>query len=209
MNTSSTQSKHLRGFTLIELMVVIAIVAVLAAMGYAAGIGALRRAGRMVDQTAAVGLADGIDRFYHDYGCLPDLGEGGSGGDTETISDPGLMNVLMAFGLEGKAQNPKGMPYYSGSIARGSSRDRAYRGLYYSGSSTVELFDAWRKSAPLRRHYQVLMDTNYDGEIAHPIASGKTLYYMRVLVWSTGRDGEEARGDERDPKNRDNVYSWQ
>jgi prepilin-type N-terminal cleavage/methylation domain-containing protein len=207
MNTPITAHQIRRGFTLIELMVVIAIMIVLAAMAYGVGASAIKRARMLTDKTAAVALAEGIERYYDDYSSFPDLG-GGGGADTRVESDSGLMNILLAIGPGGRAKNPKGNPYYWGRTARGSTVGRAYGGLFYSGSSSVELFDTWRKSGSLKRHYQVIMDTNYDDKIAHPFDSGKTFHHVPVLVWSTGRDGEDAPGNERDPKNHDNSYSW-
>ena len=52
------------------------------------------------------------------------------------------------------------------------------------------------------------MDTNYDGTLIDPVNSGATIHGIPVLVWSTGRDGEDARGNPRAPENRDNVYTW-
>lgn len=207
MNTTVAAQDRRRGFTLIELMVVITIIVVLAGMAYSVGANAYKRARMLTDKTAAVALAEGIGRYHDDYSRFPEIG-GGGGADTRVESDSGLMNILLAIGPEGKAQNPTGNPYYTGRAARGRTADRAFGGLFYSGGSSVELFDAWRKSEPLKRHYQVIMDTNYDDKIAHPFDTGKTFHHVPVLVWSTGRDGDEAPGNESDPKNHDNSYSW-
>lgn len=198
-----------RGFTLVELLVVIAIIAVLASIGFGVGIHALRKARMVEDQNAATILAMGIATFYEDYGYFPGDGAGDDdGADTRTESDSVLMNALLAFGPDGAAQNPRGIRYYSGRTAKGNSSSAAYRGLFYSDGSSVELFDVWKKRAPDKRHYQVVMDTNLDGEIDDPIDNSKTVYGATVLVWSTGRDGEDGGGDPQSPANRDNSYSW-
>jgi prepilin-type N-terminal cleavage/methylation domain-containing protein len=207
MNTSSPARAPHRAFTLVELLVVIAILAVLASMGLGAYGLAIRKARGVEDKNAAAALAMAIASYCGDYGYFP--GGGGSGGaDMRTESDAALINTLLAFGPEGEARNPRGIRYYSGATAKGRNASSAYRGLFYSGGSSVELFDVWKKRPPAKRHYQVVMDSNHDGEIEDPIASGETVYGMPVLVWSTGRDGEDGGGDPEAPANRDNSYSW-
>lgn len=204
--TRKTDYRTRRAFTLVELLVVIAIIVVLAAIGFSMGANAIKKAQMLADKRAASALFNAIETYYADYNVLPDVG-GGKGGDTTTESDTKLMNILMAFGPDGEAKNPKGIRYYTGKTAKGSSAAKAYDGLFYSGGSSVELFDVWKKRSG-KRHYQVVMDTNYDGEIADPIESGVIQYNIRALVWSTGADGQDNRGNPRDPKNRDNVYTW-
>ena len=104
-----------------------------------------------------------------------------------------------------------GIRYYSGKAAKGSSKSKAYGGLFYTGKSSVDLFNAWKAKSGTSdeaRYYQVIMDTNYDDEIDDPFNSGRSIYNRRAIVWSMGQDGQEARGRENDEKNRDNVYSW-
>lgn len=206
MNTSFTTKRRHRGFTLIELLVVIAIIATLAAMAFSVGAGTIKKARMLADTNTATALSQAIDYYYDDYGRLPEIGTGGT--DTTTESTAALMNILLAVGPDGERQNPSGVRYFAGTQARGTTSGNAYRGLFYTGSSSVELFDAWKKSAPLKRHFQIVMDTNFDGEIANPISSGDTLHGMRAVVWSTGQDGADATSSRNDPKNRDNSYSW-
>jgi prepilin-type N-terminal cleavage/methylation domain-containing protein len=195
-----------RGFTLVEVLVVIAIIAVLASVGFGVAGHALNKARMVEDQQAARILAMGIATYFEDYGRFPGAGDGVT--DTRIESDAALMNVLMAHGPDGAAQNPRGHRYYSGRVAEGDRPASAHRGLFYSGGSSVELFDVWKKRSPAKRHYQVVMDTNLDGEIGDPINNGEAIYGVRALVWSTGRDGEDGGGGPQSAANRDNSYSW-
>ena len=206
MKSATTHRQSQRGFTLIELLVVVAIIAVLAAMGFGVGASAIKRAKGLTDRAAAVSLGQAIEGYFDEYSILP-VDSGNS--DVIVESDSTLMNVLMAFGSEGKSKNPKEIRYYSGKTAKGTSRDKAYGGLFYQGTSQVDLFDAWKKfDSGKIRYYQVALDSNYDDEITDPFKSGRSIYNRRALVWSTGQDGEEARGQENHEKNRDNIYSW-
>ena len=200
-----------RGFTLIELLVVVAIIVVLAAMGFGVGASAIKRAKNLADRSAATSLSQAIEGYFDEYSTLPEVSGAGGDADSETVSDNGLMNILMAFGSEGEDKNPKEIRYYSGKAAKGSTKSKAYGGLFYTGRTSVDLFNAWKAkpgASADSRYYQVIMDTNYDDEIDDPFNSGRSIYNRRAIVWSMGQDGQEARGRENDEKNRDNVYSW-
>ena len=205
MKTSKSNQPR-RGFTLIELLVVITIIIVLAAMGISIGGNAIKKARMLNDQNTATGLAIGIGKYFDEYGYYPEIGS--VDGDTVTQSDAKLMNTLLNFGTDGQANNPKGTIYFAGQRAKGSTAAKAYRGLFYSGSSSVELLDAWKKRAPAQRHFQVAMDTNYDGKLFDPVDSGVIIHGIPVLVWSTGKDGESVSTGANAPENLDNSYSW-
>ena len=208
MNAPSATPAHRRAFTLVELLVVIAIIVVLASVGFNMGRNTIIKSHRLADTNTATNLALGIGNYYGDYSRFPEIGAEKGSADTRTESTAPLMNVLLAFGPDGKAQNTRGIRYYSGRTVKGRDSATAFRGLFYSGSSSVELFDVWKKRAPLKRHYQVIMDSNHDGEIDDPVANGETVRGVSVLVWSTGRDGKDSGSSDQAEENRDNVYSW-
>lgn len=194
-----------RGFTLIELLVVIAIIAVLAAMGFGAGAMAMNKAKKTHAAADLNNLVQAVQAFYDDYNTLPDAPEAETAPGARTTAP--LMNQLVGFDKE---NNPKGVAYFQGKDAKGTSAERAYGGLFYTGKS-VELFDPWRKvsgNASSNRHFFVLFDHDYDNEIEDPFNNGKTLYGRRVLSWCTGKDGEFTPGQRSAQKNRDNIYSW-
>ena len=194
--------RRCRGFTLVELLVVVAIIAILAAIGFSAVGIATEKARKLTAQKDAGDLVQAIHRYYDEYNHYPDLG---SSGDAVIKSDAKLMNILLARGSEGQRQNPNGIKCYDGKGAKGSP-GREYAGLLSSGDS-IELFDVWPKfKSGQTRHYLIKWDANYDDEVLNPFTDQET--HQTVLVWSTGRDGEEVRGMERAPKNRDNVHSW-
>ena len=211
MKSPSTHRQTRRGFTLIELLVVIAIIVVLAAMGFGVGASAIKRARNLTDRASATSLSQAIEGYFDEYSTLPEV-DGASGDtDAEVISDKKLMNILMAFGTEGEKLNPKEFRYYSGKAAKGTTRAKAYGGLFYTGKSSVDLFNVWKKKSDAEadsEYYQVIMDTNYDDEIADPVKNDTSIYNRRSLIWSMGADGKHAEGKENDQKNRDNVYSW-
>jgi len=194
-----------RGFTLIELLVVIAIIAVLAAMGFGAGGMAINKAKKTHALKDCSDLVTSIQAFYGDYNTLPQV----DGADTApgVRTESTLMNQLVGFDEEA---NPKGVRYFQGRDAKGTSIARAYGGIYYE-ERNAELFDPWRKVTgnTLERRYFVMLDEDYDEEIADPFnSSGKPLYGRSAIAWCTGKDGKFSQGRETEATNRDNVYSW-
>ena len=208
-----THSPRIRrpGFTLIELLVVIAIIAVLAAMGFGAGAMAINNAKKLTTRAAATSLVGAVEGYFDEYNRLPEVSGSGGGGanDADIKSDSKLMNILLALGDDGRTQNPKEIRFYQGKQATAKSTARAFGGVYYRGRENADLFDAWRKiqGGQIRR-YQLIMDTNYDEEMDDPFDRSNRLYGVRVIAWSTGRDGLETRGRANADNNQDNVYTW-
>ena len=197
-----------RAFTLIELLVVVTIIVILAAMGFSIGVNAIKKARMLHDKNTATGLAVSIGQYFDDHGHYPEVGP--VKGDTVTKTDSTLMNIIQNVGPGGShPQNLKGIPYFAGDPARGTSVSNAYRGLFYTGSTSVDLFDAWKKRPPADRRFYVAMDTDYDGKLFDPFDSGMIIHGIPVLVWSTGKDGTYvSTGGARAPENQDNSYSW-
>lgn len=70
------------GFTLIELMIVVAIVAILAAVAYPSYQNNIVKSRRADAQAALQGLAQAIERFYTSNGTYVGAGSAGGGGNT-------------------------------------------------------------------------------------------------------------------------------
>ena len=205
--------QHQRGFTLVELLVVLAIIIVLASIGVGIGGPMIERARKVHAMNEVNNLVLAIDQYQHDYSRLPVPPSAGpaGGGDLALESDSELMDILVGFDT---VENPKGLPYFNGRRARGNNPATARGGLFYDpgGSRSVELFDPWRRrsSSPQNRHYYLILDTNLDGEIESPIRPSEIIYRQSAIVWSVGKDGElGSLGSSSDKaKMRDNVYSW-
>ena len=93
--TKSTLSRRY-GFTLVELLVVISIIAVLASLGFAGFNMAIQKAKKTSAKAAISSLVQACNDYYEDESQLP-LNEGATA-DQERISDNELMSILV--GLE-------------------------------------------------------------------------------------------------------------
>ena len=202
--------QHQRGFTLVEILVVLTIIIILAGLGLGVSAKVIERARKLQATTEVASLILAVEHYRSDYGHLPvpaSATPSGSG-DLTIETGPAMMNILVGFD---PVANPKKIPYYVGKTAKGSTRSTACRGLFYGPGSppSVELFDPWRRrsSSPINRHYYLTLDTNLDGQIQSPIDPSDIIYHRSAIAWSIGKDGK--LGSVSSPaETRDNVQSW-
>lgn len=195
---TSTLSRR-RGFTLVELLVVIAIIAVLASLGFAGFNMAIQKAKKTSAKAAISKLVQACNDYFDDESQLP-LNEGANA-DQERLSDNELMSVLV--GLEtAREENPTGTDYFKYKKAQGKGQSM-YDGLDRN-DSRAQLFGPWKNKQESDRFYRLMMDYDFDQEIDEPSNVGNERQYgVRVLAYHYGKDGEAGPG-----KNQDNVYSY-
>lgn len=202
-----TQSKTpaLQGFTLVELLVVIVIIAILATLGMAVGHGALHRARLVTAQAAATNVANGVEQFYSEYHLLPDptggTTEDNFGDPFETDAASGIALLEIIAGLEednDDMQNERKLRMLSVKEA-----DKGRRGgiVYSSDGDSIEgLFDPWGEP------YYIILDYDYDGRLEFKPSAAYTydarLNNKRVAVYSLGTDSPT------NAKRKDLVKTW-
>ena len=185
-STGLKQSR--KGFTLVELLVVISIIAVLAALGGGAAVKALNKSRELAAQQAATSIVVGIQNFYDEYGTYPVTGT--TSNDFDGRSDENVMNHLL--GLD-TSINTKGIRFVSIKEGKGKKGGIIYEG----GGNTATLTDPWGEE------YYVVMDGNFDEELQGPNdgSSNQTIRGKRAIAYSGGGD--------KDPNTRkDNSYSY-
>jgi len=184
-----------RGFTLVELLVVVTIIIILAAAGFAGAMKAMEKAKKTKAQAALTALEQAVNQFYNEYGRLPALNNATADAQYDTAQEDGqkLLEVLLGKedttgGTGGTSvQNPKQLSFLSvpdGKIKGTGGMD----GLVYEAGTTTKvrgLYDPWG------RPYKIMLDNDYDEELALTIGgTTKTLRGRRVAVWSSGADGK-------------------
>ena len=187
--------RTVRGFTLVELLVVITIIVILAGAGFSAGNSAIQKAKKTTCLAAATAIESAVNNFYTEYGSMPS----DEPTDTVFVTDekPGIDLLKSLLGMD-KTLNPRGLKFLSAKEGKSNKN-----GLIYntSGTDVTGMFDPW--GGP----FNIMMDLDYDEKvIVQPKGAGNsaaTLNGRRVAVWSDGADGISASG-----KAADDVKTW-
>lgn len=184
------------GFTLVELLVVILIIVTLASMGFVVTKSALKSAAVTKAKKVTVDLAMAIENFQTDHnGVLPIMDPPASG-DARIKTDGG--NDLMAILINKEKApisdrvNQSGKSYFAAQEVQARND-----GLYINGDE-IGLFDPWKSP------YYVVMDTDFDDQVADPTAPDRRTVRKKVITFSLGPDGKGGNDEE----NSDNVYSY-
>ena len=186
-----THQKH-KGFTLVELLVVIAIIAVLAAIATPVTVRTIVKAKITKSKTVCTALAGAVDNFETEYNYLP-FGEGEpptQDNDAPIRSDDHLMAVLA--GVE-EDLNFKQIRFFETAEASGNKD-----GMVIDKSAQIAtLYDPWGEL------YYIFMDYDLDGGVDHPFDEGATIS-GNSAVFSIGPDGKSGSLK----TNRDNPTSF-
>jgi prepilin-type N-terminal cleavage/methylation domain-containing protein len=194
------------GFTLVELLVVMIIIASLAALGISGGLRALEKAKRSASMVVARGVESAVNNYFTEYGSMP-----GEDGDTEvsfsinSTRGKKLLNTLL--GTDTTA-NTRGIKFLQVTEGKKIGTDGGIGGLIYGAEvngvpTVIGLYDPW--GGP----YHVILDLDYDEKLvdvkttADKEANKKTLNGRRVAIWSNGADGVTSVGEAAD-----DVKTW-
>jgi len=179
-----------KGFTLVELLVVISIIIVLAAMSFGVISHVIKKEKMLTTLNHVKNLSDALEQYYQSYGHLPKIG---SQEDLTGDGEAGTKLLTILLGKEDPSsdmQNPKGIVF----LTTGFSTNKRLGGFVYSGNKLEGAFDAWGRPLNIR------FDADFDQEIPDPIRQGDTVRQKNVIVWSFGADGKFGDNDE--------VKSW-
>ena len=189
------------GFTLVELLVVITIIAVLAGAGFAAGNAAIQRARKATALATVVALEQAVNNFYTEYGSIPTKATEDTEIETNSAEGKDLLKVLLGIETGTDQMNPRAIKFLSVKEGKAKGNSGGTGGLVYSGKEATAvqgLYDPW--GGP----YKLMLDCDYDERIttAPTNGGGATLNGRRVAAWSEGGDYNGAK------KPADDVKNW-
>ena len=194
MKTRLVSSRPAPGFTLVELLVVISIIAVLAAMGVGIAHSAINRSKKLKSQHLATVLVEGLDSFHSTYSRYPDFGASGEEARTNGEAGSELLTILLGKEEVGDSMQNKKQTAFA---EFRESQNKNQGGLVYSsgdaGARPEGLYDAWGNP------FYIRIDLENDGALEDPFTPGKVVRDS-VIVYSYGGDGKAGGGDD--------VKSW-
>ncbi|QJE97169.1 prepilin-type N-terminal cleavage/methylation domain-containing protein [Luteolibacter luteus] len=190
-----------RGFTLVELLVVISIIVVLAAMSFGAANMAINKAKKLQSSNDANGLKTAIENYYQEYSKMPDFGMSGDEGQTDGQTGSELLTILLGKEeVSDSMQNKKQIVFLNAKVNKNKNKG----GLVYSnggnGATPEGLYDAWGNP------FHIKIDDDYDGEITDPLEQGNIVRNKQVIVYSYGPDG--AKGAKGKTGVGDDIKTW-
>lgn len=189
-----------RAFSLLELLVAIAIIAILAGILYPTSLAVMKQVKKARAENSASHLRNAISTYLVEYRKLPVSDSRLQEEDAEMTSGPELMNILCASPRETEpgARNPRGIVFYEDRVARPMGEGRFHSGLRYDSGDDITLYDPWGEP------FRVVLDTDSNGRVSVPGWDSRNLgdqLVSGVLVWSAGPDGSDDAAS-------DNITSW-
>ena len=186
-------------FTLIELVVVIAIIAVLVGLAFPVFQGVLDRAKKMQAKNDLTQIVTAVNAFYTEYGRYPidstittDAAATFGGGST---GKP----VLDELRAKSQTINTRQIVFIS------PPEDTAQASPKGKVGSDAQFHDPWGTA------YGFELDANYDNQVTNPYGNsggaGADPIRQGVIAWSLGKDLTLGKGGSY--TNSDDVISWQ
>lgn len=180
------KNRNEKKFTLVELLVVISIIALLAALLLPAISGVRKYAEKVKAQTLAKSLETAITQYEAQYGVLP-VKATDMDTSTEKLSDD-KYNALLAILTQVDITGSEGLK------DQGNPRKTRFLSISQNEYKTNGYVDPWGNK------FKIGIDANYDGDVT-TFAPYGTLH-GKVFVFSAGEDGDP-------DTDSDNIISWE
>ncbi len=193
-----TRLKSSKGFTLLELMVVILVIATLMALAVPVYQGVLERARKVQAKNDVTQIVTAINAYYTEYGKYPVAAD-----DTPITDNGTLFNALRAV-TGSDSDNLRKIVFISPPNVKSDTVGTRRGGV---SPTDGNYYDPWGNS------YRVAIDGTYDNQIANPYnadsGAGPSQLRQGVIVWSLGKDNMLGKAGDSVFTGSDDVISWQ
>jgi len=177
-----------RGFTLMELLIVIAMIAILIGIAYPSFISILEKARKTQAANEEQQIVTAVNGYYTDYGKYPLVTADATISGSTSPSNADLFYTLRGVALGANAPvngipaaNPRATVYIQPPISKTGTKGgvNSTTGIWYD---------------PFGSPYNVMIDGSYDNNLTNPYTSdpsppGGATLYLGVIVWSFGKNG--------------------
>jgi prepilin-type N-terminal cleavage/methylation domain-containing protein len=189
------------GFTLLELLVVIAVIAALAGLLFPAIQSTLERARKVQAKNDLVQIVTAVNAFYTEYGQYPLVGTVST--PDATYGNGGGNSSALLNELRGKTNSLNTRQIIFISPPEDATQTNPKGKIGTDG----QFHDPWANV------YAIRIDADYDGEVANPYNSnagaGPANIRQGVIAWSIGKDTQIGNKNDKSFTNSDDVISWQ
>jgi prepilin-type N-terminal cleavage/methylation domain-containing protein len=193
-----------RAFTLLELLVVIAVIAVLAGLLFPAVQSVLERAKKVQAKNDLTQIVTAVNAFYTEYGRYPTNATSDAAaayGPGNQSTNNSLLNELRA--QDSYSLNTRQIVFISPANVKDDNNPRS--GI---NGANGGYYDPWGSE------YSIALDADYDNQIAsNPYGSnngaGPSPIRQGVIAWSLGKDRKLGNNGDGKFTNSDDVISWQ
>ncbi len=207
-NHSYHTSLH-RGFTLVELLVVIVIIAILASLAVPVTNKVMENANNLRIKATMKDLQVAIGHYRTEYNRFPVDMTGSSGGeDMEPITTNGnsdIIKTLMALSdpSDDSSLNKRNIKFIDLPYAKNGQSFGIIDTSGGSGGGQVQLVDIWGQP------YQILLDTNYDNRITNPDTSNvDQRISAKAPQYLNASSAVHCYGADKIVNTKDDIVSW-
>ncbi len=194
-----TTKPHRKGFTLVEMLVVLAIIATLASISYAIAQSVINRSKVQETKLRMLEIEEAINDFNEDHGRLP-FADNTYPSSEEALFEGsfrpilrGLLGLWQDSANDG-GENTTGKVYLTMPDAKGNKNGITY----FKGErkSVRAVVDSWGKN------FYIKIDYNLDSDLTQRRSEfgGELIQGRNVIIISDGPDGE--------PNTEDDIFSW-